>query len=126
MAIRQMTAAFLILLGVLSVGSVILNPPGVGQGGPGVAYAAFIVAVMAGGGLLAIGTGLYSSYTGRYRLSTVVFSGYVAVGLVYGVYRLRLFLELPAVVFTAVAAGFVIAVMYGSFRLTTLDDTPSG
>ncbi|WP_440991524.1 hypothetical protein [Haloarchaeobius baliensis] len=126
MATRQMTAVFLILLGVLSVGSVIVNPPGVGQGGPGVAYAAFIVAVMAGGGLLAIVVGLYSSYTGRYRLSTVVSSGYVAVGLVYGVYRLRLFLELPATVFAAVATGFVIAVMYGTFRLTPLDEIRAG
>lgn len=114
---KAVPGAVLLAVGASLVTSLLYALPDAGQGGPAVAWALSVIALRGGGGVLAAGIGFLSVTRDRVRLPVVTLAAYGAVGVVYFTIRFMLFPQLPMVLFTLLAAVFVVATTYGAFKL---------
>jgi hypothetical protein len=118
---ERLPGAVLALVGAGLLGVLVADLPTGGQGGPGIAYAGFVLVTVGGAGALAVVVGSRSLLAGRVHRPTVFLAGYAAVGVAYAVVWRGLLLGLSPVAFAVGAAVFVLVVVAGTDRLAPTD-----
>ncbi|WP_276259456.1 hypothetical protein [Haloglomus litoreum] len=117
----RLPGAALAVVGAGLLAVLVADPPVGGQGGPGIAYAAFVLLVVGGAGGLAVVVGARSLLAGRVHRPTVFLAGYAAVGAVYAVVHRGLLLDLSPGAFVLAGAVFVLSVVAGADRFAPTD-----